>query len=376
MNHIPDIIPEIYPPGDTIREELETRGWTQNDLAEIMGKSIRAVNMLINGKAAITTETAQQLAGAFGTSVQFWLNRENYYRLAQSPVEMDAIRERARIFQCAPVKDMQKRGWIVPTKDVEELEAELNRFFRVDEFGQIPEMAVAARTSAAPSEHISPAHRAWCQRAMWMAQSIPVPTFSVRKLEDVFTSLRRLTTRPEGASFVPKVLCDAGIRLVVIEHLPRSKVDGAALWLDSRSPVVALSLRFDRIDYFWHTLVHELVHIRRGDSYSVDYDFSSESGEMDVARLELEKDVNAETSSILIPQEKLDSFILRVRPFFSKKKIIQFANLNKIHPGIVAGQLQFRGEINYSANKEMLVKVRDFVTEKAMTDGWGTVSSL
>ena len=73
----------------------------------------------------------------------------------------------------------------------------------------------------------------------------------------------------------------------------------------------------------------------------------------------------------LIPQNEIDSFIARVRPLYSRVRINQFANRIKIHPGIIIGQLQRRGEIKYSQGRDMLVKVRDLVTTSAVTDGWG-----
>ena len=93
------------------------------------------------------------------------------------------------------------------------------------------------------------------------------------------------------------------------------------------------------------------------------------SGTFDQA---VEDRTNHEAAAMLIDREKLESFILRKRPFFSKRAIVQFANTIKVHPGIIAGQLQFRGAIKYSMNREMLVKVRDLVTSAALTDGWGT----
>ena len=69
----------VFPPGDFIREELEARGWTQRDLAEILGRPIQAVNAIVNGKKGVTPETAVSLGAAFGTSPEFWLNLEAAY---------------------------------------------------------------------------------------------------------------------------------------------------------------------------------------------------------------------------------------------------------------------------------------------------------
>ena len=71
---------EAYAPGAFIQDELKARGWTQHDLAEIMGRSDRLVRELIAGKRALTPETAQRLGQAFGTGAQLWINLESAYR--------------------------------------------------------------------------------------------------------------------------------------------------------------------------------------------------------------------------------------------------------------------------------------------------------
>lgn len=71
-----------YLPGDLIREELEARGWTQKKLAQIMGTDAGLVSQIVNGKRAITAKTANELALAFGTSADLWMNLQVTYHLA------------------------------------------------------------------------------------------------------------------------------------------------------------------------------------------------------------------------------------------------------------------------------------------------------
>ena len=74
---------EIFPPGEFIRDELEARGWTRGDLAQIMGRPLQMVNEVVAGKKQITTDTALGLAKAFGDDdALYWMNLENVYRLA------------------------------------------------------------------------------------------------------------------------------------------------------------------------------------------------------------------------------------------------------------------------------------------------------
>ena len=66
----------VVPPGRIIERELDARGWTQKDLAEIMGRPPQAINEIVRARKRITPETAHQLAEAFGTSPEIWVNLE------------------------------------------------------------------------------------------------------------------------------------------------------------------------------------------------------------------------------------------------------------------------------------------------------------
>lgn len=70
----------VSPPGDTIADVLEDRGWTQAELARRLGYTEKHVSQLINGKAAITEDTASRLERVLGSAAGFWLRREATYR--------------------------------------------------------------------------------------------------------------------------------------------------------------------------------------------------------------------------------------------------------------------------------------------------------
>ena len=157
---------------------------------------------------------------------------------------------------------------------------------------------------------------------------------------------------------------------MVVETLPKAKIDGACFWLDDNSPVIAISMRYDRIDYFWHTVMHELGHVKNQDPMSIDNAILENPAEdADKPQSEIEADRFAVES--LIPQEELDDFIVRLQPMYSKIRLLGFAALMNVHPGIVLGQLQYRGEISYARNRDLLVKIRNIVTATTLTDGFG-----
>ena len=357
-------------PGEYIRAELERRDWTQEDLAKIMNKPLPTINRIIQGKHSIVPETAVALGIALGTGAQIWLNRQSAYKLTKIKHTYPDVERRAAIYQRAPVKDMVKRGWIRNTTSIDELEKELSKFFEVESIADELELMVAARSSF-HSSVLSPSQRAWCYRAKHLAKSVPATKFDQSKFERGVSEIHKLAAFPDQIKELPKFLSGLGVRLVIIEHLPQSKIDGAALWLDEQSPVIALSVRHDRIDCFWHTLCHECAHIKHQDKFSLDDELVGEVRNEGLSYNEIEARAEMEAASLLIPEKQLKSFMLRQKPIYAKSRIIQFAHRVRIHPGIVTGQLQHLRELTWSTNREMLVKIRYLITSVALTDGWG-----
>jgi HTH-type transcriptional regulator / antitoxin HigA len=368
---------EVFPPGEFIRDELEARGWEQRDLAEIMGRPERVVSEIIAGKRAITAETAQQLGEAFGTSAQVWLNLEAAYQLHRLGTPDDSVSRRARLYSAAPIKEMVRRGWVVESESVQVMESRVMRFFGVNSLDERPNFfAAAARKGTSYEEEFTPAQQAWLFRARQLAESLKPAKFDASSFGSDVSRLRPLLTNPDDVRQVPKVLASLGVRCVVVEHLPETRIDGACFWLDAKSPVVALSVRFDRIDSFWFTLMHELGHVSAGDgrdkALRPDIDLVVESdASNDSTKTPEEVAANRFASSFLVPPAEFEHFIRRVKPLFSKQKIEGFAAVQMIHPGLVVGQLQHRRLIPFANLRASLVKVRGMFLETVLYDGWG-----
>jgi len=148
-----DFIPaEAFPPGDFLRDELEERGWSQVDLADILGKSIPLVNEIVLGKREITPATAQALAAALGTSAQYWLNLESAYRLyleSQKRPFDESVSRRAKLYSKVPVKELVKRGWIESSTNIDVLEKRICDFLDIDHIDDEPAL-VTRRASRLP----------------------------------------------------------------------------------------------------------------------------------------------------------------------------------------------------------------------------------
>lgn len=361
-------------PGVFLEEELEARGWSQADLAEIVGKSATDISLIVKGKRAVTPETAIALGDAFGTGPEFWMNLETLHQLSLAKRKQSDVSLKARLYEKFPVREMVRRGWVQWSDDIEVSKQRFFAFFHISGFDEEPVFPCAKRADTAQT---NPSQNAWLFRAAMLAEACQVPTnFAPSKIATCKAKLKLLMHEVAEIRHVTKVLADAGIRLVIVEHMPGSKIDGATFWLNDKSPVIVLSLRRDRIDNFWFTLMHEFSHVENGEGKDcpiVDSDLLSEEV---TAKSPIESRADADAAESCISQQLVDDFILRVHPYYLEAKVVGFALVNRIHPGILVGQLQFKKKIPFSHHRKHLAKVREAITSAAMTDGYGHAPSI
>jgi HTH-type transcriptional regulator / antitoxin HigA len=371
---------ETFSPGEFIRDEVEARGWTQADLAQIMGRPLRLVNELIAGKKQITPDTARGLAMAFGDDDPlYWMNLDSAYRLANSQPADEMVARRSKLYSRFPVRELMKRNWIEPSENLDVVEHRVCRFYRIETIDQQPEFTHAAKATQADAmryDERNDLQWAWLFRAKELAEAAHSSPYSEANLKMALARLRRLLIAPEELRQVPTILAEAGVRFVIVEFLPGAKIDGAAFWLND-TPVIALSIRFDRVNNFWFVLRHEIEHIlNRDGQVTIDVELTERLQNSREALPPKELRANAAASEFLVPKSELDSFITRVRPLYSEQRILLFAKRIGVHPGLVVGQLQYRNEVPYTHFHKHLVKVREIVTQTALTDGWGTVPRI
>src|SRR6266436_763171 len=120
-------------PGVFIKEEMEERGWSQRDLAFILGCSEQVINPILNGKRGISPEMAKALGEAFDVPAEFFANLQQAYDLAQARTPDPSVALRRKMQSTYPVREMIKRGWIEQS-DATMLQIQLTRFFDVPSF--------------------------------------------------------------------------------------------------------------------------------------------------------------------------------------------------------------------------------------------------
>lgn len=368
-------VAEAFPPGEFIKEELEAREWTQQTLADIMGRQTSVISAIVNGKRAISLDIATELSHAFGTSADYWINLEKSYQQYVHDRRDTSISRRARLFEIAPVKEMIKRNWIAPSNDWAKIEQEICEFLEIPSIEEQPKAFAHAAKKSCPEEPATPAQAAWLIRARKLAEGLHVAKFSQQSFETMLRNLKRLMENPEDIREVPKLLAEGGVRFLIVENIAHAKMDGACFWLDEHSPVIAMGMRYDRIDNFWYVLGHETGHVDHRDGLNGDPIWDANLiGDGAIPfdqKSEMEKCADIFAQQVLVDQGAMENWITRVSPMYSKARILAFAKMNHVHPAIVLGQLQHRGEVDWSHSREMLVKIRHLITPVALTDGFG-----
>jgi len=130
------------------------------------------------------------------------------------------------------------------------------------------------------------------------------------------------------------MLARAGIVLISLEHLPGTYLDGAAMLRNDGAPIIAMTLRHDRIDNFWFTLIHEYCHVAKhlmeGRSLIID-DLELKSSD------EIESEADAFAQEALIPAEIWNA---TAQADIQMEDVVRIAKQASVHPAIVAGRWQ------------------------------------
>lgn len=364
---------EVFPPGEFLREELEARDWSQQELADILGRPPRLVSELISGKRAITPETARGLADAFGTSAEYWMNLESQYQLSKVKTTDNQVARKARLYGKFPVREMLRRGWVRASENIDVLEQRFCEFFDIPQMDAQPVLTHYAKKTDVTMD-VTPLQLAWLFRVRSMAVQQVVPPYSREKLLSAVERLKALLLAAEEARHAPRILAEAGVRLVFVEPIAGSRLDGACFWLADDKPVIGMTLRYDRIDNFWFVLRHEIEHVLQEDGRNDgDLIIDSDVGAENEALSECEIRANAAGADFCVPSAQLENFVARVQPYFSEQKVIAFAQRINVHPGLVVGQLQ-RKLNRHDFLRKHQIKVRACVLPFADADGWGSFS--
>jgi len=340
------------PPGETLLETIEHSGMTQTELAERTGRPKKTINEIIKGKTAITPETARQLERVLGVPASFWNNLERNYREKLAEIEeRERLKLQGEWLKEIPVNTMVEYGWVKKfSGKIEQLQEVLN-FFGVASVEAWREVwkKISGSTQMAFRQSLAfksepGAVAAWIRKGQIESQKIDCKPFKTSNFHCALKKIRALTNEPPEA-FVPdmvKICADAGVAVVFVPELPKSRVCGSAYWLNSEKAVIQLSLRYKTDDHLWFTFFHEAGHVLQNQKREIFLEYDGRNGEDD------EKQANKYASEVLIPQSLYKDFIKRRT--FNSRTVEEFARNLGIAPGIVVGRLQHDKAVPFATN--------------------------
>lgn len=338
----------VSPPGDTIVDLLEERGWTQQQLADRLGFSLKHVNQLIKGKVPLSEDAAIRLQNVLGASVGFWLSREAQYRERAALLD-SAERNAAMVpwLERFPIKELMDLGVLakrrLDAKVKPALVGEMLAFFGVASpeqwQSQYGEMEVAFRRSREDQADVA-AISAWLRMGERAAERLDGPRYDEVRFRQALEQIRTLTSLPPSA-FEPQLkqlLHDAGVAFVLVPALPKTHVSGVARWLNQHRPLIQLSLYGKTNDKFWFNFFHEAAHIllHSQQKATVFLDDPSKAG----SNSKEEKEANAWARDWLIPPNVAAGLAQLSR---TRVAVQAFAEHAGVHAGIVVGRMQHDG---------------------------------
>lgn len=328
---------ETPDPIDAIVYRLAELGLKQKDFADIIGSKSHASEVLAR-KKPLSLNMIRAVHERLRLPAELLIGQPTREE-AEGDVDWSRF----------PVKEMQRRGWFDMDLAEGKTGEQLVRSFFSRTSAQSAPFLLRKAVSGITREESRYAIYAWVARVLIRARELKRPDvrYAPGSITDEFLKqLAKLSRSEDGPLLAREFLAMKGVLLVIEPHLPKTKLDGAAILDNDGTPVIGMTLRYGRPDYFWFTLMHELVHVQRHLRQQapafVDEDNMGHEDER-------ESEANILAAEAFIPRQIWrSSEACRTR---RSEAVARLAEELKIHPAIVAGRVQ-RETNNYKILKE------------------------
>lgn len=335
---------DLPDPIEAIRFRMDQKGLSQADLVPYFGTRGR-VSEVLSGKRPLSISMIRALHEGLGIPAEV-LIRISLPRETAEPVKL-AKPDWSRM----PVKEMAKRGWISVRQEL----------MGTDGPGIAEQFVISAAALGAAGYRRSLHERAknasdpealvaWTSRALFLASACKTENYKAGSLSEEFlTRVARLSSVPNGPARARDLLAFTGIPLVFEKPLPQTFLDGCSFLLKDGRPGIALTLRYDRLDNFWFTLLHELSHILR--HISEEKPLFVDDVEAGTPTDADEREADQLAGEALIPRSAWRRSEACRAP--SKNAVVELARELSIHPAMVVGRIH-RETRNYKAFRDLL----------------------
>lgn len=355
-----------FGPGYFIREQMEMRDWTQDDLSEVIGVTVKHLNKILQDKQPLTLDMARVLGEVFNTTAQYWINIDTGYRLWLSQDKTESETEadiKSLIYERMPIKDMLNKGWIKAFNNASELKEQVIKFwgwqnldFAILDKEYLP---CLTRKSEAYNQFNASYAISWYRKALNESERFKVGSYKKQKLEKLYNNLHTYTTTNKGLNLFIKELADAGVIFFVLPHLQKTYLDGAAFFA-AQNPVIVYTGRYKRVDNFWFTVAHEIAHVLKHLDEKIMFvldnlkDGVLNKMEIEANELAAEKLKHAEILEYLTPY----------LGYLSVARVEECAAELEVHPAIIVGKLAHEKKISYSNQSMFNENVLDIIQKQ------------
>lgn len=339
-----------FGPGYFIREQMGMREWIQEDLAEVMGFTVKHLNKILQDKQPLTLDVARILGEVFNTSTEYWVNINTGYRLwlsqEKTKKEVDAD-IKGMIYERMPVKDMLTKGWLKPFNSVNELAQQVISFWGWNklDFLILDEqyLPCLTRKSDAWNQFNASYAVTWYRKALNEADHFTHLPYKKQKLEKIFEKLHTYTIDETGIDQFIKELEGAGVIFFVLPHLQKTYLDGAAFF-SGKNPVIVYTGRYKRIDNFWFTVAHEIAHVLNHLDDETPFILDNlKAGDINKMETEANK-----LAADRLKHTQILSYLESYLGYLTTSRVEECAAEYKIHPSIIIGKLAHEKKISYS----------------------------
>ncbi|MFB2765695.1 ImmA/IrrE family metallo-endopeptidase [Marinobacter shengliensis] len=326
---------EAPDPIAAIKFRMQEKGLKQADLIPYFGTRSR-VSEVLSGKRPLTLQMIRALSVGLGISAETLIGLPEKERPTQQEIDWSRF----------PAKEMVARGWIQKAagRAKRSIEDQVQEF--ISQIGW--QLGDAAFKRSISGEAFSPTTKyslyAWLSRVIQKARERKqfVGKYDESALSNqTLRELAQLSWFEDGPKLAIEYLEKIGICIVVEPHLKGTMLDGAALKDTDGTPVIGLTIRHDRLDNFWFTLLHEVVHIWKhvgeDDTFMDDLDSSASTDKR-------EAEANRLAREALIPRVSWKRSQAYLSP--SKEAIDELSRKLKVSPAIIAGRIR-REKGNY-----------------------------
>ncbi|GAB4169434.1 MAG: hypothetical protein Tsb0017_17980 [Geothermobacteraceae bacterium] len=322
---------DLPDPIEAIRFRMDQAGLKQKDLAPYIGSTSK-VSEVLSGKRSLSLAMMRNLHRELGIPAEVLL-QEPGAKLTKPLAGVEWKR--------FPMKDLLKRGWLgdiqVGLAGAKEKAEELLGAWAAPLGEGALEPALLRQHVRSGANADSYALTAWKIRVSLLALEQELPDYKPGTVtQDFVRDLVKLSYLDDGPVLAQEYLQKKGIHFVVEKHLPHTHLDGAAIRMPDGSPLVALTLRHDRLDNFWFTLCHELAHIALHFDGEESMAFFDDLDQHDVDSFE--GDADRWATEALIPGEDWNAANLCQNP--TLQRVRAFAEAHRISPVIPAGRIR------------------------------------